>query len=223
LKLEDALPYIDGVVGRRFNSVFDKNTLVDLQTNKGNVGQLLELVIGLKNTSRGLDFEDGELKTNKSYPCGRPKETMFITQILSNIDSIITNQPFQETNLYNKIKNLLYVPVCKDGNEENWFFLPYIHVNLESDIFNILYVQLEQDYYAIVEQLNDHIENSVDGFIHTANGKLIQIRSKDSKPYRPIYSKIYKRYVSNKNHAFYFKKDFMVYLQKLSPDYPFQI
>jgi DNA mismatch repair protein MutH len=37
----------------------------------------------------------------------------------------------------------------------------------------------------------------------------VQVRSKDSKPYHPIYSNHYGRYISNKNHALYFMKSFM--------------
>lgn len=74
--------------------------------------------------------------------------------------------------------------------------------------------QLKEDYYSICKQLGEHIETSADGFIHTSNGKYIQIRSKDSKPYFPIYSDKYAKHISNKNHDFYFKKDFMKYILK---------
>ncbi|PKM79195.1 MAG: DNA mismatch repair protein MutH [Firmicutes bacterium HGW-Firmicutes-13] len=220
MKLEEALPFIDNIIGKKFNMVFDAELIQNLRTNKGNVGQLLERSIGLENSSKRLDFENGELKTNKAHPNGKPKETMYIIQILSIIDDILIKKPFKETLLYQKIRNLVYVPVCKDGSEDCWFFLPYVHVNLDQDAYVKLYRQLEKDYYSIVEQLNNHIKTSRDGFIHTSNGKYIQIRSKDSKPYHPIYSNIYRKYVSNKNHAFYFKKEFMLYLQSLSPDYP---
>ena len=55
-----------------------------------------------------------------------------------------------------------------------------------------------------------HIETSPDRRIHTSNGQHIQVRSKDSMPYHPIYSGVYGRYVSNKNHAFYFRKEFVL-------------
>ncbi len=48
--------------------------------NKGRTGQLLELTIGLNLSNTTLDFEDGELKTNKCDRFGKPLETMFITQ-----------------------------------------------------------------------------------------------------------------------------------------------
>lgn len=221
MKLKEALPFIEKVLGKKFDLVFDPKLIQDLRTNKGNVGQLLEQLIGLGNSSRRLDFEDGELKTNKSHIDGKPRETMFITQISTIIDELLVKKPFKDTQLYKKIKNLLYVPVCKDGAEGSWLFLPYCHVNLDQD--NDLFQQLQNDYYSIVDQLNTHIKTSKDGFIHTSNGKFIQIRSKDSKPYSPIYSNRYRKYVSNKNHAFYFKKEFMLYLQSKSPNYPLKI
>lgn len=102
--------------------------------------------------------------------------------------------------------------ICKEGDPEDWIILPFVHVDLRKSEYTNIRLQIEKDYYYICELLKKHIETSTDGFIHTSSGELIQIRSKDSKPYTPIYSKLYKRNVSNKNHAFYFKKDFMRYI-----------
>ena len=74
------------------------------------------------------------------------------------------------------------------------------------------------DYYSICSQLKHHIETSADGFIHTSNGTHIQVRSKDSKPYHPIFSSVYGRAVSNKNHAFYFQKQFVYDIQKMNSE-----
>ncbi len=104
---------------------------------------------------------------------------------------------------------MLYVPVCKVGDPHNWMFLDAIHIDLSKREFSSLLDIWRDDYYSICKQLKEHIETSKDGFIHTSNGRHIQVRSKDSKPYHPIYSKIYGRYVSNKNHAFYFQKQFV--------------
>ena len=219
--LERAKELLQPFTGTAFGDIFQPEEMVDLKTDKGIVGKLLEKSLGLANTSYTLDFEDGELKTNKCLPNGYPRETMFITQISSKIDDILDREPFEQTVLWNKIKNLLYVPVCKEGSTPQWMFLPPIHVDLTTPDFEDMKDQLEQDYYSIAGQLKKHIETSADGFIHTSNGRLIQIRSKDAQPYHPIYSQRYGRYVSNKNHAFYFKKDFMKALQSLSPYYPF--
>lgn len=211
--LIQAIPIINSIVGIEFHQIFTEEELSNVIIPKGRTGQLLEVLIGLKNTSARLDFTDGELKTNKVNRLGKPLETMFITQISTHIDEILDRKNFYDTYLYEKIRNLLYVPICKEGDPRNWMVLPPVHVELTSPKFIDICRQIEEDYYDIVEQLHNHIQNSDDGFIHTSNGEFIQIRSKDLKPYSPIYSNNYGRYISNKNHAFYFKKAFMTVIQ----------
>ena len=75
--------------------------------------------------------------------------------------------------------------------------------------------KVEDDYYSICEQLNQQLSESDTATLHTASGEFIQIRTKDSKPYHPIYSSIYGREISDKNRAFYFKKEFMKYITSL--------
>lgn len=209
--LNEAFFAIKDLVGIQFKDIFNESQLEDIIKNKGKSGQILELAIGLKNTNVTLDFEDGELKTNKCNAKGKPLETMFITQISGIIDELLDEKTFEETKLYEKINNLLYVPISKEGNPKEWFIIDAIHIDLKLDKYSFVAKQLEKDYYSICSQLREHIETSKDGFIHTSNGDFIQIRSKDSKPYHAIYSKKYGREVSNKNHAFYFKKEFMNY------------
>ena len=220
MKLKKAINKLEPLVNRKFKNIFSEEQMKDIIINKGKSGQLLELALGLDNSSRKLDFEDGELKTNKCNSDGKPLETMYITQISRIIDDLLKEKDFYSSRLYQKINNLLYVPISKVGNPEDWMFLPFTHINLENDEFinlekeefEFLKNQLETDYYTICRKLKTHVENSEDGFIHTSNGQFIQIRSKDSKPYHPIYSNIYNKEVSNKNHAFYFKKQFMMFI-----------
>lgn len=214
MKLEEALVRIKPHIGKKFREILTEDDMQDIIKNKGKSGQLLEILLGLKNTNTPLDFEDGELKTNKCDKVGKPLETMFITQISGLIDELLENKDFYESKLYKKIKNLLYVPISKDGQPAEWFVLNAIHIDLDEPRFGNLRKQLEKDYYEICKQLKNHIDTSSDGFIHTSNGEFIQIRSKDSKPYFPIHSDIYGKYVSNKNHAFYFKKEFMKYIRE---------
>ncbi|WP_027399507.1 MutH/Sau3AI family endonuclease [Anaerovorax odorimutans] len=216
MKLLDAEARIKKFVNKPFKEYLSPDKLHDAIVNKGRTGQLLELTIGLGLSNTTLDFEDGELKTNKCDKFGNPKETMFITQTSSIIDDLLSEKDFYSSKLYNKLKNILYVPISKDGPVSDWMYLPCIHINLESPPYRALKEQLELDYYSICQQLNQHIRTSPDGFIHTSNGKFMQIRSKDSKPYSPIYSTTYGRKVSNKNHAFYFKKEFMKYIVSLN-------
>jgi len=208
MKLAEAKARLEQFINRPFGSIFT-GANYDWIINKGKAGQALEIVLGLQNTPNPLDFEDGELKTNKCDAHGNPKETVFISQILSVIDDMFRQKPFEESHLCQKISNMLYVPVSKDGEPRNWMFLKPIHIDLNEPRFADLKRIWRDDYYSICEQLKRHVETSPDGFIHTSNGRHIQVRSKDSQPYHPIYSTVYGRFVSNKNHAFYFQKQFV--------------
>ncbi len=210
MKLKEAQQKILELCNIPFSEIFTEDDFETIIRNKGKTGQLLELALGKKLDSFNIDFEDGELKSNKCDATGKPLETVFVTQIASVIDELLNEKPFEETHLYEKISNILYVPVCKVGNPRNWMFLDAVHIDLTDRRYSSLLNIWREDYYSICKQLKEHIETSNDGFIHTSNGTHLQIRSKDSKPpYHPIYSKIYGRYVSNKNHAFYFQKQFV--------------
>lgn len=214
--LKDARNRIDALAGKKFGTFLTDEQMTDIKKNKGKSGQILETTIGLKLSNTNRDFEDGELKTNKCDSAGKPLETMFITQIAKIIDELLSEKDFYESKIYNKIENLLYVPIDKESSDPSeWSYLKCTHVNLDDDKFKEIRNQLEEDYYSICKQLNEHIKTTPDKFIHTSNGKYIQIRSKDSKPYTPIYSNTYGKEVSNKNHAFYFKKDFMKDIVKI--------
>jgi DNA mismatch repair protein MutH len=211
MKLDEAMPLLVGACGKRFGELFAGHP-EDLRTNKGNVGQLLLKFIGLKLDSDLTDFEDGELKTNKAMPNGMPLETMFITQISKNFDTLVRTPliDFSESNLCKKICSLVYLPVVKDSpNAADWYFVRCIRIHAVKG--TTIYQKFQEDYEAICRGLKAHIETSADGFIHTTNGPhYIQVRSKDSMPYHPISSQVYGRDVSNKNHALYFMKSFMI-------------
>lgn len=209
MKLKEAQEKIIKLCNIPFSEIFNEADFETIKRNKGKTGQLLELALGKKLDSYNIDFEDGELKSNKCDQNGTPLETVFITQISSVIDELLEEKKFEETHLYEKISNMLYVPVCKVGDPHDWMFLDAIHIDLSDDRFSSLLAIWRDDYYSICKKLKVHIETSADGFIHTSNGRHIQIRSKDSKPYHPIYSSTYGRYVSNKNHAFYFQRQFV--------------
>lgn len=211
MKLAEAYIMISDLAYKPFEQIFSEEQISQIIINKGKAGQLLEVTLGKKLDSANIDFEDGELKTNKCDKHGNPCETIFITQISKVIDDLLNKRRFEETHLYEKINNILYVPVCKDGNPREWMYLPPVHVDLMSNEFSDILETCRKDYYIICEQLKLHIENS--GSIHTSNGEYIQVRSKDAKDsndnYHPIYSNEYGRYISDKNHAFYFKKNFV--------------
>lgn len=214
MNLTDSYVFFRENVGRtlgdlklEYQTRFPKFT-AEMKINKGGVGQFIEKLIGLKNTNALTDFSDGELKTNKADADGAPLETMFISQISSNFDQLISDQiSFKDSWIYPKIKNLLYVPICKvDNDPDKWYIQSAYHVQINEE--GELFRQLSADFTQIKSKLLADI-NSGDGYIHTSNGSFIPIRSKDFKPYSPIFSVQYNRNISNKNHAFYFKKEFM--------------
>lgn len=220
MRLAQACEKFNKLANIPFGDLFSDSDMKMIIVNKGKTGQLLELALGMRLSSKNLDFEDGELKTNKCDASGNPKETVFITQISSIIDDLIQKhpRPFEQTHLYEKISNILYVPVCKEGSPQNWMFLPSIHIDLARPQFAELYNIWENDYNSICGQLRHFIDTT--GSIHTSNGKHIQVRSKDAKDakgnYHPIYSHTYGKFVSNKNHAFYFQKQFVYDIRRMA-------
>lgn len=212
MKLAVAKERIEKLANIPFKDYLSKEQYHNIIVNKGRTGQLLEMTIGLNLSNTTLDFEDGELKTNKCDHTGKPLETMFITQTASIMDELLDRKPFQKSKLYLKFQNILYVPISKDGDPSEWMYLPCIHVDLSNPLYHELALQLEEDYYTICDTLNKQLQISSTSTLHTANGKFIQIRTKDSQPYTPIYSQKYNRVISDKNRAFYFKKDFMKYI-----------
>lgn len=217
MKLVEAYNNIIKFANIPFKEYLSEDVIKDpmMKIAKGRTGQLLEITIGLNLSNTTLDFEDGELKTNKCDKNGKPKETMFITQTASIIDELLVSKEFKSTKLYAKLKHLLYVPISKDGDTSEWMYLTPVEVNLDLPKYYDLAVQLEKDYYDICNQMKEQLSVSTSATLHTVSGKFIQIRTKDSKPYTPIYSNVYEREVSDKNRAFYFKKEFMEYIVAL--------
>lgn len=211
MKLIEAVEEIKKVIGIPFKTLYKIEELEGIKIAKGNTGKLLEKIIGLPPGNTLRDFEDGELKTNKCNAIGMPLETMFISQISSRFDELLNDVNFENSWIYQKIDKLLYVPVVKvSENPDDWYFLSYklIEIDKGSELFN----QLEEDFEVIKAKIKRDLFIN-DGFIHTSSGKYIQIRTKDAKPYNPIFSKKLNRFISNKNFAFYFQKKFMIDIQ----------
>ena len=216
--LNDAHKKLINLKGKTVGEILTQfeSRIKEFKINKGGIGQMILLYLGLPLDSKLTDFDDGELKTNKTDKDGNSKETIFITQISSIIDELIgeKSKDFFQSNLFKKIKNVALVGICKDDKDfKNWKFTYFYTFSFEKN--KKLFNEFNNDYKTICEQLKNHIKTSKDNFIHTSNGKYIQVRSKDSKPYHPIYSKKFEKYISNKNHAFYFKKDLTKFLERL--------
>lgn len=206
MRTEEAIPILKAACRIPFKELFEGHP-ADLRTNKGHAGQLLERYIGLRLGNHLIDFEDGELKTNKTAPNGDPLETIAVTQIAGIIDDMLADPhcDFEKSPLCTKLDNLLVVPVVKSGDCADWYLLDVYQIDLRDN--PRLKDQFASDYSLICSGIRQKVSSGLN--ISTTNGKYLQIRSKDSKPYRPIYSHLVRRNVSTKNYAFYLQKTFM--------------
>ena len=214
MTLEEASARSVRIANIPLGELFSQEEMAYALMDKGKIGKLLERALGLQNGISNLDFIDGELKSNKCKFSGEPSETIAITQISSHIEELIACKPFKETWLYEKISNILYVPVYREGAVKDWFFFPSIHIDLSLSKYYKILLQLEEDYNNICTMIRKTCEEGKQ--LSTINGKYIQIRTKDSTPYHPIYSSSYGYNISDKNRAFYFKKDFIKAIREVS-------
>ena len=151
--------------------------------NKGVRGQLLELALGIPNSSKLTDLVDGELK---SYTKG---ESVAVTQLRHTLPEIFNNTPFNKSKLGIKISRTLYVAFDRN--------LKFLGTATHTETNKLI----EQDYNDICEFVRSAET------LHTFTGlnKVLQIRTKDSKDrngnYHPIIWE--GREISNKGFAFY--------------------
>ena len=156
-------------------------------SNKGDVGQRLETLLGIPNSSACLDCEDGELKL---FPVKKlkngdfsPKETIAITtrglkhdkqRPFSRLKSV---ENWENSALKKKTDNLLFISYLRDGDN-----ITFLH----SYIFNSKspeYAQFEADYNKIINHYNKNgicqLEKGEPTYIsNTVNGEYIQGRTK---------------------------------------------
>ena len=170
----------------------DFTTLPKPRKNKGVRGQLLELALGIPNSSKLTDMVDGELK---SFTKG---ESIAVTQLKHTLPQIFNKTPFSQTKIGIKLQQTLYVGFDRQNN-----FLGT--TTLTPDTAPEHYELLQNDYDFIANRIRESFYNKSE--LHTINGVngLLQVRTKDSKDrngnYHPIYWKGQK--MTNKGFAFY--------------------
>ena len=151
--------------------------------NKGVRGQLLELALGIPNSSKLTDLVDGELK---SYTKG---ESVAVTQLRHTLTEVFNKTPFNQSKLGIKISRTLYVAFDRNNN----FLGTATHTKTNPLI--------EEDYNDIC----DYIRNTKTLKTFTGRNGILQIRTKDSKTangnYHPITWK--GQTLSDKGFAFY--------------------
>ena len=151
--------------------------------NKGDRGQLLELALGIPNSSNLTDMVDGELKT---YTRG---ESIAVTQLNHCIPEILKGVSFNDSKVGRKLERTLYV-----GFDSNNNFLGFVETNQTIDKEH--YKQLEEDYNFICDKIRTAYQlkielNQLEGqpinrkgklsYTITGKNKLLQIRTKASK------------------------------------------
>jgi len=174
--------------------------------NKGARGQLLELALGVPNSSDLKDLEDGEIKT---FTVG---QSIAATQLKHCLSEIIEDQvSFDESKVGQKLKQTVYVAFSRNND--------YVGTEiLNEETHPEHYQELREDYEFICEQIRTAFERGVEldqlGFVnrkgkasHTITGpnKLLQIRTKASKTKRNDYTPLTFADVTfnNKGMAFY--------------------
>ena len=155
--------------------------------NKGERGQLIEVALGIPNTSNLTDLVDGELKT---FTQG---ESIAVTQLKHCLSEIIEDGvSFADSKVGEKLNQTIYVGFTRSND-----YLGSVVLNAEIDSAH--YQQLEEDYNFICDQIRIAFERGVEldqlGFFskgkpsHTITGpnKLLQIRTKGSKTTKGDY------------------------------------
>ena len=169
----------------------DFTTLPKPRKNKGVRGQLLELALGIPNSSKLTDMVDGELK---SFTKG---ESIAVTQLKHTLPELIDDEcykTFPETKVGIKLKNTLFVAFDRENN-----FIGTTTINENSN--PEIYAMLEEDFEYIAEEVQlAYLDDKELTTITGLNG-LLQIRTKDSKPYHPLTYKGVT--LKNKGMAFY--------------------
>lgn len=204
LYLEDALKLILALEGKRIGDIGQPDLV-----NKGIVGQIIEKKIGLDLSSDLLDFEDGELKSNK-FLNGKPSETLAVTQVGHILSEIHAEISWPNSKVLKKISSFIFLPIHKDNPAPSaWVIGRATHFSKDS--YPEQYAKLAEDYNEISRQIKVVLETS--GKLHTFNGpnQYLQIRTKDSRDaagkYHPV--KFQGKTYSDKNYAFYLRPSFL--------------
>ena len=202
--LEDALKKLVALEGELIGNIGSPDLV-----NKGIVGQIIEKAIGLDLSSDLLDFEDGELKSNK-FLKGKPAETLAVTQVGHILPEIEAEIAWPNSKVLKKISSFIFLPVHKDSPDPHkWKIGRAVHFSKK--IHQKQYLKLAEDYEVISSSIRQILENQ--GELHTINGsnEFLQLRTKDAKDasgnYHPVKYK--GATLSNKNYAFYLRPKFL--------------
>ena len=206
MDIDDAWRATESLTRRPFREFIPARDMNLMRRNKGRAGQLLERSIGLAHSTALTDFAVGDLKSYKCDRVGVPRETMAIHSVGDEIDLLVSRQPFAESSLHLKTQRLIVLGVCKDAADPGDWFIACRRI-VDARPGTEWNQRFERSYGKILDVFHAHLAR--DGRFHTSSGTFIQLRTKDAKPYKMLYSTIRRSTVSDKNVAFYFQKLFM--------------
>ena len=138
-------------------------------TNKGARGQLLEIALGVPNSSDLTDLADGEIKT---FTVG---ESIAVTQLKQCLSEIIEDSvSFKDSKVGEKLKQCVYVGFTRSND--------YVGTEvLNEETHPEHYQQLCEDYDYICTAIRAAFESETQLSTLTGPNGLLQIRTKASK------------------------------------------
>ena len=161
--------------------------------NKGARGQLIELALGIPNSSKLTDLVDGELKT---FTVG---ESIAVTQLNHCLAEIIEDSvSFADSKVGAKLKQTIYVGFTRTNE--------YVGTEvLNEETHAEHYQQLSEDYDYICTAIRAAFETSSELSTVTGPNGLLQIRTKASKSKAGNYTPLMfaGQQLKNKGMAFY--------------------
>ena len=137
--------------------------------NKGARGQLIELALGIPNTSNLKDLVDGELKT---FTVG---ESIAVTQLKHCLSEIIEDKvSFNDSKVGEKLKQTIYVGFTRSND--------YVGTEvLNEETHPEHYQELAEDYNHICDAIRTLFNAGKQLTTITGPNGLLQIRTKASK------------------------------------------
>ena len=149
-------PSIEDVKRTFLKLLRDKKFWLPKGKNKGAVGQRIEKILGIPNSSACLDCSDGEVKVfplKKMKRSGKlvPKETVAITMRGLKPANLSNPLLWDDSDLKKKTHNMLFIPYYRDGD--------YILCHWNPISFGYLspeYIQFKTDYKTIMDYYKCH-------------------------------------------------------------------
>ncbi len=122
--------------------------------NKGLFGTQTELVIGCKGGDKLPDFNNGDAKTIKIVN-DKVDESCNITMIQDNVlPEIMEGVNFYDSYVFKKIGKTLFMPINRDGGDENWKNWTYGESFVFSrEYFQKIFDEMENDWNHICSRI----------------------------------------------------------------------